>query len=1198
MGKEEISNLVAKVSMDQTGFQEGIAKLNRQMKVVQSEFQAASVKLGNFGKSTDGLKLKADSLTKQLELQKQKLVALETSYQKSVESKGSDAKATQNLEIKLNKAKVKMSEMEAELKKTTAELEKQSSVWTRLSKSCEETGKKMTSIGKTLTTRLSAPLAALGGVAVKIAVDMETAFAGVEKTVNATAEELEVLEKGFKEMSKDIPIAAEELMGIGEAAGQLGIQTENILGFSDVMAKLGVTTNLAAQDAAMALARLANIMQMPQDQFDRLGAVIVDLGNNLATTEREIVEMGLRLAGAGNVAGMTEAQVLSIAGSLSSLGVQAESGGTAFSRVILEMNNHVAGGGKKLKTFAAVAGMTAQQFAAQWKDNAAEALAAFIDGLGRMRKSGQNVVPVLEELGLNEIRVRDALLRASGAGDLFSRSLELGNKAWEENIALNEEAEKRFKTSASLWQKMINNLRLLAATFGEILLPIINDFVVNALTPLIEKLYSMSDGTKKVILVVAGLAVVLPPLIWGFGQIVSIVPVLIKGLALLKTAILAVGKALVFLVTNPIGLIITAIAAVITAVALLYKAWTKNWGGIQDKTKAVCSLVNAYIDKFVANVAISFSFLKSKVYDVINGILNIVTPLAKLLPESMNNAFEKLRSSLGDKGEDVKKQLDSLQQISAEASEKIAENMNKVGEAFSTKKDMSVGNFRMLSGDGKEKTIAKQLEQIEEQAANTANSFTELGEAASKSAQNTRAVWEKATDILVSKMQIVRTQQEAAGITTELAGEKAKGLADKIASLNREYEIQKQIVAAVTQGYQESVRAKGAESEESLKLAVRLEQEKKAQIEIEKQIYDTTKALKDQSQQMRDLASEITKVEKKYRDDLSKALEDYEKKVSNVNNRLAEDERKLSEQYNNELASRANSLSNFVGLFDEITHKEISGDQLLKNLQGQVTSFEDWQANIAKLANKGVDEGLIEELRQMGPKAGPEIAALNTLTDDQLTQYVALWKQKNQAAREEAVTQLQQQKIEMRKKLKEIRAEAAEQLEEYRREWQKKNAEIRQNAEEEMQRIEDRFKQISEASTKYGVALMDNFIGGVESRFSRLRSTLEAMAGMVDSYMPHSPAKQGPLKRLNEWGPALVEGLADGIKRSMGKLESVTAQMAALTPGAMRPALAASYNTSNNDYGGNYFNINIGSGSTRQQADDLLRELRKRGVKF
>ena len=84
---------------------------------------------------------------------------------------------------------------------------------------------------------------------------------------------------------------------------------------------------------------------MSQEDFDRLGATIVDLGNNLATTEKEIVDMSMRIAGAGAQVGMTEAEIMSFSGALSSVGIEAEAGGSAFSTLISNMSLAVQQGG-------------------------------------------------------------------------------------------------------------------------------------------------------------------------------------------------------------------------------------------------------------------------------------------------------------------------------------------------------------------------------------------------------------------------------------------------------------------------------------------------------------------------------------------------------------------------------------------------------------------------------------------------------------------------------------------------------------------------------------------------------------------------------------------------------------------------------------------------------------------------------------
>ncbi len=70
---KEIRQLNVKIGLDATGFRNGISNLNREMRKVQSEFKLASAELGKHGKELDGLRLKSDNLTKQTELQRQKV---------------------------------------------------------------------------------------------------------------------------------------------------------------------------------------------------------------------------------------------------------------------------------------------------------------------------------------------------------------------------------------------------------------------------------------------------------------------------------------------------------------------------------------------------------------------------------------------------------------------------------------------------------------------------------------------------------------------------------------------------------------------------------------------------------------------------------------------------------------------------------------------------------------------------------------------------------------------------------------------------------------------------------------------------------------------------------------------------------------------------------------------------------------------
>jgi TP901 family phage tail tape measure protein len=457
----------------------------------------------------------------------------------------------------------------------------------KIEKRLTKVGGNLQQIGSRLTTGLTVPLAAAGGGALAASVSFESAFAGVRKTVDATEEELATLSDGIRQMAKETPQSATAIAGIAEAAGQLGIQTENILSFTKTMADLGVATNMTSDEAATALARLANITQMPQSEFDRLGSTIVALGNNLATTEAEIVEMGLRIAGAGSQVGMTEAEILGFAGALSSVGIAAEAGGSAISKVMINIASEVATGGNKLQGFAQVAGMSSEEFAQAWQDDAAGALVTFIEGLGRMSAEGENVFGVLDELGLSEIRVRDALLRASGAGDLFRQSLELGSQAWTENTALTNEAAQRYETTESKLQILKNQLVDVGITLGDALAPAFSKALeaakplIDALARMAERFANLDPGMQQTIITVLAVVAAIGPLLMVLGTMIKLGGEVAGVIRLLPGVFGAL--------TSPIGLVVAAVAGLIAIFVHLFNTNEEFREGVLEIWEAIRS---------------------------------------------------------------------------------------------------------------------------------------------------------------------------------------------------------------------------------------------------------------------------------------------------------------------------------------------------------------------------------------------------------------------------------------------------------------------------------------------------------------------------------------------------------------------------------------------------------------------------------
>ena len=432
----------------------------------------------------------------------------------------------------------------------------------------QKAGQEMQAAGRVLTLGLTAPLVGVAAASLKASIDFESSFAGVRKTVTATEPELQALSDGFRAMALEIPTSVNELNKIGEAAGQLGIQTPNILEFTETMAALGETTNLSSDAAATALARLANITGLQQDEFDELGSTIVALGNNFATTESEIVDFGLRIAGAGELAGLTEGDILGIGTAMSSIGVQAEAGGTAVQKVLNKMNASVASGSEELDTFAAVAGMTAEQFAQAFKEDAAGAFESFVTGLG---KQGDQSFTVMEDLGLQSERVIRAFLGLANSGDLLSDSMELGNQAFEENTALMEEVEQRYGTTESQLKTLWNRVVELAITLGDELVPALVS-LVDLAEPVLTfaadavKWWSKWPGILKgaSLAALALLAAIGPALLIG-GTLLSSWATLTLAFPALAGALGTVGAAAKIMwiaLTGPIGLFITGLVLV------------------------------------------------------------------------------------------------------------------------------------------------------------------------------------------------------------------------------------------------------------------------------------------------------------------------------------------------------------------------------------------------------------------------------------------------------------------------------------------------------------------------------------------------------------------------------------------------------------------------------------------------------------
>lgn len=364
---------------------------------------------------------------------------------------------------------------------------------------------KIVQIGKT-TFEAVAKAAGVAAVAVgaivyesyNVGSEFETAFSGVKKTVDATEEEFASLRQGIIDLSTEIPSTAEEIAGVMEIAGQLGISNDSLLEFTKTMINLGVSTNMTAEDAATSLARFANIVSMKgfaedgTSNWERLGSTIVALGNNFATTEAEIVEMSYKLASTGDIVGLSESDILALATAMSAVGIKAEAGGSAMAKMLKKLQLAVETNSDSLADYARVAGMTGDEFKEVFQKDAVKAFAAFTKGINNTERNGKSAVAVLNDLGISEIRMSNMLLALSSAEGVLDNALELSNDAWGESNALQEEASKRYETVESKMSILKNTLTETGiAIYDQIRTP-----AVNVLEIITEKIQSVTAYVK------------------------------------------------------------------------------------------------------------------------------------------------------------------------------------------------------------------------------------------------------------------------------------------------------------------------------------------------------------------------------------------------------------------------------------------------------------------------------------------------------------------------------------------------------------------------------------------------------------------------------------------------------------------------------------------------------------------------------
>ena len=379
--------------------------------------------------------------------------------------------------------------------------------------------KAFSGIGGMINTATVAIIASLGVgmiAGTRAAIEFEDAFAMVKKTM-ADVDDPKVFEKiadDLQRLATQIPVRASELAALGSVAGQLGVASEDVSKFVEVTGKLGVATNMTGEQAATSLARFLNVTNQTTDEVDKFAAILVQLGNNVAAQESEIILLAQNLGAVASVAGLGATEVLAFSAAMRETGQQSSAGATALGKFFMALKGAEQGDAQALFKFAEVAGTSVTEMADLIENDIGRAATLFLDGLNRMNAQGQSTIAVLQSLGLNQARTSRALLSLANNSEGLAEAIRLANTEAIEQNALNEEAATRFETVSQKTAQFKSIMNVAGQQIGEIFLPFVSKVVdvlitiAKGVVGAIRGFQEMSSAMRKVATIVLGSGVV------------------------------------------------------------------------------------------------------------------------------------------------------------------------------------------------------------------------------------------------------------------------------------------------------------------------------------------------------------------------------------------------------------------------------------------------------------------------------------------------------------------------------------------------------------------------------------------------------------------------------------------------------------------------------------------------------------------
>lgn len=404
----------------------------------------------------------------------------------------------------------------------------------------------------------------------------------VGKTTNISGDELKDFGREVVALGGQLDgVSINGLISSAEVAGQLGVTgTENILKFSTAIEKLKLTSNIISDDQVGQFAKFIEVSQDSFENADRLASVITRLGNEMATTEAEVLSNSTEIQKGVSVYNASAQSVLALGAATSTLGNEAEVSASSIQKGFGVINNAVATG-KNLQEVLKLTGLTQKELSKQFNADATGTFVKFVKGLSDAKKEGQNLAVVLKSVELDEVRTFKTIGSLAANYGVLEAAMASASEEYKVNTALNKEVAAASESVASIltdikdkWEqyilntndanggteKLANGLKFLRDNLQSIISNIIKYGTVLLVFLGIQKAVSFATSVFTALKIASTAAQIRFAIATGIGT----EKILLEAAAV-RSAAIAQGQLNVAMTATPWGIVLAAVSALVAA---------------------------------------------------------------------------------------------------------------------------------------------------------------------------------------------------------------------------------------------------------------------------------------------------------------------------------------------------------------------------------------------------------------------------------------------------------------------------------------------------------------------------------------------------------------------------------------------------------------------------------------------------------